>query len=164
MACKALAFGKTRRAPKANFEMGFRVAWNCRSWLVTLHPFEDGIGRITRAVVTDLALAQAEGRSDFLYRMSARINDVKGRYDAALDPIQALLDDIISLAMRPANRPKWHRGEGLRPQRQMSELRPLRIPRNLPKTFGFPSASPVCMWRRSEPTRSPTGRIGLHAL
>jgi len=57
-------------------------------WLVTLHPFEDGNGRITRAV-TDLALAQDEGRPDFLYRMSARINAVKGGYYAALKTAQA---------------------------------------------------------------------------
>jgi Fic family protein len=52
-------------------------------WLVTIHPFEDGNGRVTRAV-TDMALAQDEGRPDFLYRMSARINEVKGDYYNAL--------------------------------------------------------------------------------
>jgi len=57
-------------------------------WLVSIHPFEDGNGRVTRAV-TDLALAQAEGRPDFLYRMSARINEVKGEYYAALKAAQA---------------------------------------------------------------------------
>jgi Fic family protein len=57
-------------------------------WLVTLHPFEDGNGRITRAI-TDLALAQAEGRADFLYRLSSRINEVKGGYYAALKAAQA---------------------------------------------------------------------------
>lgn len=31
-------------------------------WLVTLHPFEDGNGRVSRAV-TDLAVAQADRRS-----------------------------------------------------------------------------------------------------
>ena len=57
-------------------------------WLVTLHPFEDGNGRLTRAV-TDLALAQDEGRSDFLYRMSSRINAVKGEYYSALKKAQS---------------------------------------------------------------------------
>ena len=57
-------------------------------WLVTLHPFEDGNGRLARAV-TDLALAQDEGRGDFLYRMSSRINAVKGQYYSALQEAQA---------------------------------------------------------------------------
>ena len=58
-------------------------------WLVTLHPFEDGNGRITRAV-TDMAFAQEEGRNDFLYRMSSRINAVRGEYYAALSVTQSL--------------------------------------------------------------------------
>jgi len=62
-------------------------------WLVTLHPFEDGNGRLARAV-TDLALAQDEARSDFLYRMSARINAVKGDYYSALKQAQAYESDL----------------------------------------------------------------------
>ena len=57
-------------------------------WLVTLHPFDDGNGRITRAV-TDMALAQSEHRHDFLYRMSTRINAVKSEYDSALRNAQS---------------------------------------------------------------------------
>lgn len=66
---------------------GLIRAGTAHLWLVTLHPFEDGNGRLTRAV-TDLALAQDEGRSDFLYRMSSRINAVKGEYYSALKKAQ----------------------------------------------------------------------------
>ena len=57
-------------------------------WLVTIHPFDDGNGRVTRAV-TDLAMARMEGRPDYLFRMSGRIEAVKGEYYAALMEAQA---------------------------------------------------------------------------
>ena len=56
-------------------------------WLVTLHPFEDGNGRIARAL-TDMALAQDGGRPDGLIRMSARILAVRKDYYAALQNAQ----------------------------------------------------------------------------
>lgn len=57
-------------------------------WLVTIHPFDDGNGRVSRAVM-DLAMAKAEGRPDYLFRMSGRIEAVKGDYYAALIEAQA---------------------------------------------------------------------------
>lgn len=56
-------------------------------WFVTLHPFDDGNGRICRAL-TDLALAQ-EPTAAPLARMSRRILQVRPDYDAALEPAQA---------------------------------------------------------------------------
>jgi Fic family protein len=56
-------------------------------WFVTLHPFDDGNGRISRAL-TDLALAQ-EPTSAPLARMSKRILQVRPDYYAALEQAQA---------------------------------------------------------------------------
>jgi Fic family protein len=50
-------------------------------WFVTLHPFDDGNGRLTRAI-TDLALAQADPQTIRFYAMSASIlADQQGYYD-----------------------------------------------------------------------------------
>jgi Fic family protein len=50
-------------------------------WLVTLHPFDDGNGRIARAV-GDLLLARAEGSPQRFYSLSAQIQrERKGYYE-----------------------------------------------------------------------------------
>ncbi len=56
-------------------------------WLVTLHPFDDGNGRITRAV-TDRALAQAEQQSIRFYSLSAAIMERRKEYYAQLEKAQ----------------------------------------------------------------------------
>ena len=56
-------------------------------WFVTIHPFEDGNGRITRAI-TDRAIAQDEENSLTLFRMSTRIHQVKGDYYQSLQTAQ----------------------------------------------------------------------------
>lgn len=53
-------------------------------WFVTLHPFDDGNGRLTRAL-TDRALAQADNLSVRLYAMSSVILEKRQEYYRALE-------------------------------------------------------------------------------
>lgn len=62
-------------------------------WFVTIHPFEDGNGRVARAIA-DMALAQDEGTGCRLYSMSARINAERDDYYAALEQAQKGDGDI----------------------------------------------------------------------
>ncbi|WP_417616575.1 Fic family protein [Oceanisphaera sp.] len=59
----------------------------CHLWFVTLHPFEDGNGRITRAL-TDMALAQADNQSIRLYAMSVAILERRNDYYHILEQTQ----------------------------------------------------------------------------
>ncbi|MBV8042209.1 Fic family protein [Pluralibacter sp.] len=56
-------------------------------WFLTLHPFEDGNGRIGRLIM-DLALAQAEGNTVRLYAMSRTINKHRQRYYEVIEQTQ----------------------------------------------------------------------------
>ncbi|WKN21117.1 Fic family protein [Azotobacter vinelandii] len=56
-------------------------------WFVTLHPFDDGNGRLTRAI-TDLALAQGERQAIRLHAMSASILDDRQGYYRILEANQ----------------------------------------------------------------------------
>lgn len=56
-------------------------------WLITLHPFDDGNGRVTRAV-TDRALAQAERQSVRFYSLSAAIMARRHAYYDHLESVQ----------------------------------------------------------------------------
>ncbi len=62
-------------------------------WFVTLHPFDDGNGRLTRAI-TDLALAQGEHQSIRFYAMSASILEDRAGYYSALESSQKASLDI----------------------------------------------------------------------
>lgn len=48
-------------------------------WFVTIHPFEDGNGRIARAI-GDLALARADGMPDRFYSLSTQIEAERKEY------------------------------------------------------------------------------------
>lgn len=62
-------------------------------WLITLHPFDDGNGRLTRAL-TDMALAQGDEQSIRLYAMSGAILDNRKGYYNILEQTQKQAQEV----------------------------------------------------------------------
>lgn len=62
-------------------------------WFVTVHPFEDGNGRIARAIA-DMALARSEGSPQRFYSMSAQIRRERNAYYEILEATQKGTLDI----------------------------------------------------------------------
>ena len=107
------AIGKERvhfEAPKADRlagEMGSFLDWFegkdqidpvlkaglAHLWFVTIHPFDDGNGRIARAIA-DLALARSENSPQRFYSMSAQIRQERNAYYDILEQTQKGTMDI----------------------------------------------------------------------
>lgn len=62
-------------------------------WLVTLHPFDNGNGRISRAV-GDMALARAEGTDQRFYSLSAQTQRERKHYYDQLEATQKSTMDV----------------------------------------------------------------------
>lgn len=56
-------------------------------WFITIHPFDDGNGRIARAIA-DMALARADGIAERFYSMSSQIRTERARYYELLEATQ----------------------------------------------------------------------------
>lgn len=64
-------------------------------WFVTIHPFEDGNGRIARAI-GDMALARADGTPDRFYSLSSQIEGERKSYYDQLERQQRSTPDITA--------------------------------------------------------------------
>jgi Fic family protein len=64
-------------------------------WFVTIHPFEDGNGRIARAIA-DMALARADGTKERFYSMSSQVEAERQEYYLQLEAAQRGSLDITA--------------------------------------------------------------------
>ena len=74
-------------------------------WFVTLHPFEDGNGRIARAIA-DMLLARSDNSSERFYSMSVQIRKERNRYYEILERTQK----TISIS-QTSNQSKDNKGQ-----------------------------------------------------
>lgn len=75
-------------------------------WFITLHPFDDGNGRVARAL-TDRALAQAEQTSIRFYALSAAIEANRTTYYTLLKNTQGCKTTLQISTNNPADITEW---------------------------------------------------------
>jgi len=78
-------------------------------WFVTVHPFDDGNGRIARAIA-DLALARSENSSQRFYSMSAQIRRERSAYYDHLEQAQRGTTETKQGTMDITNWMSWYLG------------------------------------------------------
>ena len=74
---------------------GFLRAGLAHFWFVTIHPFDDGNGRIARAL-TDMALAQDEKLPQRFYSLSSQIMEERNDYYDVLEKSQKGSSDVTA--------------------------------------------------------------------
>jgi Fic family protein len=79
-------------AAESGIDPVFKAA-QAHLWFVTIHPFDDGNGRIARAIA-DLALARSENSPQRFYSMSAQIRQERNAYYDILEETQKGTMDI----------------------------------------------------------------------
>jgi Fic family protein len=67
-------------------------------WFITIHPFDDGNGRIARAI-TDMLLCRSEGKAQRFYSMSSAIEKQKKGYYSILESTQKGSLDVTDWLM-----------------------------------------------------------------
>jgi len=75
-------------------------------WFVTIHPFDDGNGRIARAIA-DMALARSEHSPQRFYSMSAQIRQERDAYYDILERTQKGAHDITRMDVTPMDITAW---------------------------------------------------------
>ena len=75
-------------------------------WFITLHPFDDGNGRVARAL-TDRALAQAEQSSIRFYSLSAAIEANRSAYYDTLENTQGCKTSMQIKTKNPMDITEW---------------------------------------------------------
>lgn len=85
-------FNKSTDRPEIDWVLKAGLA---HLWFVTIHPFDDGNGRIARAIA-DMALARSEQSDQRFYSMSAQIREERADYYDILEKTQKGTMDVTA--------------------------------------------------------------------